>query len=166
MHLIGIFANRSKFEIMKHKLENKMNLKNIQLLNINMKNIENMKNISFETIVITNEINITDAENEKIFSKICNHCKYIIMNADIELYLPIQANNKINCITYGLNQKSTITISSVQEEKALIYIQREIKNIKGMEIEMGELSINLEEYQHVEIEILLAIYSIYLIYNE
>ncbi len=166
MHLIGIFANRSKFEIMKHKLENKMNLKNMQLLNINMKNIENMKNISFETIVITNEINITNIETEKILSKICNHCKYIIMNADIELYLPIQQNNKINCITYGLNQKSTITISSVQEEKALIYIQREIKNIKGMEIEMGELSINLEEYQHVEIEILLAIYSIYLIYHE
>lgn len=166
MHLIGIFANRSKFEIMKHKLENKMNLKNMQLLNINMKNIENMKNISFETIVITNEINITNTETEKILSKICNHCKYIIMNADIELYLPIQEDKKINCITYGLNQKSTITISSVQEEKALIYIQREIKNIKGMEIEMGELSINLEEYQHVEIEILLAIYSIYLIYHE
>ncbi len=166
MHLIGIFANRSKFETMKHKLENKMNLKNMQLLNINMKNIENMKNISFETIVITNEINITNTETEKILSKICNHCKYIIMNADIELYLPIQEDKKINCITYGLNQKSTITISSVQEEKALIYIQREIKNIKGMEIEMGELSINLEEYQHVEIEILLAIYSIYLIYHE
>ena len=166
MHLIGIFANRSKFEIMKHKLENKMNLKNMQLLNINMKNIENMKNISFETIVITNEINITNKESEKILSKICNHCKYIIMNADIELYLPIEENKKINCITYGLNQKSTITISSVQEEKALIYIQRGIKNMKGMEIDMGELSINLEEYQHVEIEILLAIYSIYLIYHE
>ncbi len=166
MHLIGIFANRSKFEIMKHKLENKMNLKNMQLLNINMKNIENMKNISFETIVITNEINITNAETEKIVSKICNNCKYIIMNADIELYLPIQENKKINCITYGLNQKSTITISSVQEEKALIYIQREIKNIEGIEIEMGELSINLEEYQHVEIEILLAICSIYLIYHK
>ena len=166
MHLIGIFANRSKFEIMKHKLENKMNLKNMQLLNINMKNIENMKNISFETIVITNEINISNIELKKIFSKICNQCKYIIMNADIELYLPIQEDKKINCITYGLNQKSTITISSVQEEKALIYIQREIKNIKGMKIEMGELSINLEEYQHVEIEILLAIYSIYLIYHE
>ena len=166
MHLIGIFANRSKFEIMKHKLENKMNLKNMQLLNINMKNIENMKNISFETIVITNEINITNAETEKIVSKICNNCKYIIRNADIELYLPIQENKKINCITYGLNQKSTITISSVQEEKALIYIQREIKNIEGIEIEMGELSINLEEYQHVEIEILLAICSIYLIYHK
>ena len=166
MHLIGIFANRSKFEIMKHKLENKMNLKNMQLLNINMKNIENMKNISFETIVITNEINITNAETEKIVSKICNNCKYIIMNADIELYLPIQENKKINCITYGLNQKSTITISSVQEEKALIYIQRKIKNIEGIEIEMGELSINLKEYQHVEIEILLAICSIYLIYHK
>ena len=166
MHLIGIFANRSKFEIMKYKLENKMNLKNMQLLNINMKNIENMKNISFETIVITNEINITNAETEKIVSKICNNCKYIIMNADIELYLPIQENKKINCITYGLNQKSTITISSVQEEKALIYIQRKIKNIEGIEIEMGELSINLKEYQHVEIEILLAICSIYLIYHK
>ena len=166
MHLIGIFANRSKFEIMKHKLKNRMNLKNMQLLNINMKNIENMKNISFETIVITNEINITNKESEKILSKMCNHCKYIIMNADIELYLPIEENKKINCITYGLNQKSTITISSVQEEKALIYIQRGIKNMKGMEIDMGELSINLEEYQHVEIEIILAIYSIYLIYRE
>ena len=82
MHLIGIFANRSKFETMKHKLENKMNLKNMQLLNINMKNIENMKNISFETIVITNEINITNTETEKILSKIKNNSYVIALAID------------------------------------------------------------------------------------
>ena len=165
MHFIGIFASHSKFEIIKQNLEKMMKRKDLQLININIKNIENMRNIMFETILIANEINMSNNESLNILSKICNNCKYIIINSDMCKNTKIEANKMINCITYGLNQKSTITISSIQEEKALIYIQRNIKNIEDDEIEMGEISINLEEYKHMETEDLLAIFSIYLVYS-
>ena len=165
MHFIGIFASHSKFEIIKQNLEKMMKRKDLQLININIKNIENMRNIMFETILIANEINMSNNESLNILSKICNNCKYIIINSDMCKNTKIEANKMINCITYGLNQKSTITISSIQEEKALIYIQRNIKNIEDDEIEMGEIYINLEEYKHMETEDLLAIFSIYLVYS-
>ena len=164
MHFIGIFANHSEFEIIKQNIMKRIKGKKLEILNINSKNIENMKNIVFETIVLCGKANIKDIYNN-ILSKICNHCKYIIMNADSYNDTKVVFNTKVNCITYGLNQKSTITISSVQEEKAILYIQRNIKNIEEKEIEMGEFSINLEDYKQISIETILAIFTIFLIYN-
>ena len=123
-----------------------------------------MKNIVFETIVLTCELNLTE-EKQEILNKICNNCKYVIINADIDINIKFKSKNLINYITYGVNPKSTITISSIQDEKAIIYVQRNIKNIDEKEIEMGEVSIDLKDYKHTEIEILLSIASIYLIYR-
>lgn len=164
MHFIGIFANNLTFEIIKVNILKKVRQKNLKMIHIQASNIENMRNISFETILIADKIDISN-EQKNWVNKLCNHCKYIIINSDMCAGLKMISNEKINCITYGLNQKSTITVSSIQNEKAIIYIQRNIKSIEQHEIEMGEVSINLKEYQNVKIENLLAIISIYLIYS-
>ena len=66
-----------------------------------------------------------------------------------------------------INHKSAIKsdISSIQEEKAIISIQRNIKNIEENEIEMGEASIELNKNRQINIENILAIYSVLLLYK-
>ena len=163
MYFIGIFANDLEYEIIKQHVKKMIKRKDLEIININSRNITNMKNIVFETIVLTCELNLTE-EKQEILNKICSNCKYVIINADIDINIKFKSKNLINYITYGVNPKSTITISSIQDEKAIIYVQRNIKNIDEKEIEMGEVSIDLQDYKHKEIEILLAIASIYLIY--
>ena len=163
MYFIGIFANNLEYEIIKQHVKKMVKRKDLEIININSRNITNMKNIVFETIILTCELNLTE-EKQEILNKICSNCKYVIINADIDINIKFKSKNLINYITYGVNPKSTITISSIQDEKAIIYVQRNIKNIDEKEIEMGEVSIDLQDYKHKEIEILLAIASIYLIY--
>lgn len=163
MYFIGIFANNLEYEIIKQHVKKMVKRKDLEIININSRNITNMKNIVFETIVLTCELNLTE-EKQEILNKICSNCKYVIINADIDINIKFKSKNLIKYITYGVNPKSTITISSIQDEKAIIYVQRNIKNIDKKEIEMGEVSIDLQDYKHKEIEILLAIASIYLIY--
>ena len=163
MYFIGIFANNLEYEIIKQHVKKMVKRKDLEIININSRNITNMKNIVFETIVLTCELNLTE-EKQEILNKICSNCKYVIINADIDINIKFKSKNLINYITYGVNPKSTITISSIQDEKAIIYVQRNIKNIDEKKIEMGEVSIDLQDYKHKEIEILLAIASIYLIY--
>ena len=163
MYFVGIFANNLEYEIIKQHVKKMVKRKDLEIININSRNITNMKNIVFETIVLTCELNLTE-EKQEILNKICSNCKYVIINADIDINIKFKSKNLINYITYGVNPKSTITISSIQDEKAIIYVQRNIKNIDEKEIEMGEVSIDLQDYKHKEIEILLAIASIYLIY--
>ena len=163
MYFIGIFANNLEYEIIKQHVKKMVKRKDLEIININSRNITNMKNIVFETIVLTCELNLTE-EKQEILNKICSNCKYVIINADIDINIKFKSKNLINYITYGVNPKSTINISSIQDEKAIIYVQRNIKNIDEKEIEMGEVSIDLQDYKHKEIEILLAIASIYLIY--
>ncbi len=164
MHFIGIFSSHLEFENIKENIQNQITQKNLQLIHITSRNIENMKNIMFETILLCDQLHINEDQKE-IFNKICSHCKYSIINTDIFNNTKIIAQKTSNCITYGLNQKSTITVSSIQEDKAIIYIQRNLKNIEGKEIEMGETCINLEGKKQISIETILAIVSISLIYN-
>ena len=165
MHFIGIFARNEVFQnIRKHAMK-MLKKTNLEFIHINANNIENMRNITFETIVLSNQINMSNIQKDFV-NQICNHCKYVIINSDICTGAKIVSDRMINCITYGLNQKSTITISSIQNDKAIIYLQRNIKNIEESEIEMGEISINLKEYEQVSIEDLLAIFSIYFIYKQ
>ncbi len=164
MHFIGIFGNHIEFESIKQNVMNLIQRKDLDFIHITSKNIENMRNIIFETIILCNKCNINDIQKD-ILNKICGNCKYIVMNADIFSNTKILSNKMSNCITYGLNQKSTITVSSIQEEKAIISIQRNIKNIEENEIEMGEASIELNKNRQINIENILAIYSVLLLYK-
>ncbi len=164
MHFIGIFSNHSEYEMIKQNLAKTVNKKDLKLIHITSKNIENMRNIVFETIVLCNQENIHERQKE-ILNKLCNHSTFIIVNADIFCNTKIIFNKKTNCISYGLNQKSTLTISSIQEDKAILSIQRNIKNLQNHTIEMGEIEIDLKQYKVNNIENILAFFTVYLIYS-
>ena len=165
MHFIGIFSNHSEYEMIKHNVTKMVNRKDLEWIHISSKNIENMKNIVFETIVLCYQENINDKQRD-ILNKLCSNCIFVVVNADAFCHTKMLSNKKINCISYGLNQKSTITISSVQEEKAILSIQRNINNLEQKMIEMGEISIDLKPYKTNHIESVLAIFTIYTIYNK
>ena len=165
MHFIGIFSNHSEFEMIKQNIIKIVKRKDLEIIHINSKNIENMKNIIFETIVLCNQEKMNHVQ-KNILNIICSNCMFIIVNADVFCNMEIISNKKTNCISYGLNQKSTITISSIQEDKAILSIQRNIRNLQQKVIEMGEISIDLEQYKRNNIENLLAIFTVYLIYGQ
>ena len=165
MHFIGIFSNYSEYELIKRNIINIVNRKDLELIHISSKNVENMKNIVFETIVLCNQENINDKQ-KNILNKLCSNCMFIIVNADVFCNTKIISNKKTNCISYGLNQKSTITISSIQEDKAILSIQRNINNLEQSTIEMGEMEIDVKQYKPNQIENILAIFTIYLIYSK
>lgn len=165
MHFIGIFSNYSEYELIKRNIIKIVNRKDLELIHISSKNVENMKNIVFETIVLCNQENINDKQ-KNILNKLCSNCMFIIVNADVFCNTKIISNKKTNCISYGLNQKSTITISSIQEDKAILSIQRNINNLEQSTIEMGEMEIDVKQYKPNQIENILAIFTIYLIYSK
>lgn len=165
MHFIGIFSNHSEYEMIKQNIIKIVNRKDLELIHISSKNIENMKNIVFETIVLCHQENINE-EQKSILNKLCSNCMFVIINADAFCNTRIISNTKTNCVSYGLNQKSTITISSIQEDKAILSIQRNINNLEQKTIEMGEIGIDLKQYQPSQIENLLVIFAIYLIYSK
>ena len=165
MHLIGIFSNYSEYEMIKQNIIKIMNRKDLELIHITSKNIENMKNIVFETLVLCNQEKINDMQ-KNILNKICSHCMFLVINADAFCNTKIISNTETNCISYGLNQKSTITISSMQEDKAIISIQRNMNNLQQKKIEMGEIVVDLKKYRQKNIETVLAIFTISLIYSE
>ena len=165
MHFIGIFSNYSEYEMIKQNIVKIVNRKDLELIHINSKNIENMKNIVFETIVLCHQENIND-EQKSILNKLCSNCMFIVVNADVFCKTKIICNKKTNCISYGLNQKSTITVSSIQEDKAILSIQRNINSLEKKTIEMGKMEIDVKQYRSNQIENLLAIFTIYLIYSK
>ena len=165
MHFIGIFSNHSEYELIKQNIIKIVNRKDLELIHINSKNIENMKNIVFETMVLCHQESLNE-EQKNILNKLCSNCVFIVVNADVFCNTKMIFNEKTNCISYGLNQKSTITISSLQEDKAILSIQRNINNLEQKTIEMGEKEIDVKQYKPNQIENILAIFTIYIIYNK
>ena len=164
MHFIGIFTDSRNFELIKGKLLKNLNSEKFNIININKNNIENFKHILFETIVFCNNTKISENYNS-IIEEICSNAKYIIINADEEIKINLLKYKKTNIITYGLNHKSTITISSVNDNSILISLQRNIENINKKVIEMGESLIKKEEKSILILHDLLVIFAILLIYN-
>ena len=129
------------------------------------KSIGNIKNIKFEIIIINSNLeNFTNEIN--IIEKLCSKSKYVIINTDINLQFEILNQDKTNIITYGLNQKADVTVSSITDANILIYLQKNILNRKNQIIEIGEKRIKISENERVMVYEILIIYIIYLInYN-
>ena len=137
MAFIGVIAESKNEMQIKRILDNSLNSPHKQhtIIAINDKNIENIKNIRFETILITSIDNIT---NKQIINHLLKNSHYLILSADIDSKdLELNSNIKLNVITFGFNQKSTITASSV-EDGLMICIQRKIYDVSGNLIEPQE----------------------------
>lgn len=140
MAFIGIITSNKNEEALKRAVvdglkgsETKHNV-----IIINEENIDNMKHIKFNSIIMNKENNIK--ENRKIVLKqILKNAKYLIINSDIHTKLDMVANINIAVITFGYNLKATVTASSVNEEKILLCIQRNIKIDNKTNVEPKEM---------------------------
>ena len=110
MIFIGIMSECKSYENIKEKLKNE----DINLIHINKKSIKNIKNIKFETLII--DTNLEDFQQEKeIIEQICNNAKYVFINTDLNIENNLEVKAKKEIITYGLNQKATVTVSSIKD---------------------------------------------------
>lgn len=157
MTFIGFAAKREDEANFKTALEK--HLKEIGrkaiVVAINEKSINNIKNIHFETIIVDRNI--------KGLNQILKNTKYLILNAD-SVNTNQFHNMNLTVITYGFSNKSTITASSIEEEKVLICLQRGINSSKNTPIEPQEISLNKiesekNEYLYMIIGTIMLIYS-------
>ena len=155
MFFIGVITNQKNELYMKDKLSKILPVENI--IFINEKNIINIKNIKFETIVIDTKIN-----NKIELRKIISNSKYLILNSDIKIDLEAIRNLNLIVITYGFNNKTTFTVSSIAENNIIICLQRIILNKKGEEIEPQEYELemveNVEKYAIISSKIVDILY--------
>lgn len=165
MYFIGIISNNKSFEkIRKKVLENIKHIK-MNIINVTIQNIENIQNVKFTTIVI--DENLDKFKNKaEYLQKICINSKYVLLNADIELKTDILKNEKVSLITYGLNQKATVTVSSMADSAISIYIQRNMNDIKKRLIGVEEKHIKLKTDESIKVYEILIIYIILKIYEE
>ena len=156
MFFVGVVTNQKNELYMKNKLCKVMPVENI--IFITEKNITNIKNIQFETIVIDAKIN-----NKTEIRKIVANSKYVILNSDIDANVEMMNDLKLTVFTYGFNNKSTFTVSSIQEKNMIICLQRIILNKRKRIIEPQEYEIEIEEnidkYAIIATEILTLLYS-------
>lgn len=156
MFFVGFITNQKNESYIKNKLSKVLPPENI--IFITDKNISNVKNIKFETIVIDSKIN-----NKVELRKILSTSKYVILNFDVEMNLEVINDLNLTVITYGFNNKSTFTVSSITENSIIICLQRIIFNQEGVEIEPQEYQFkideNIEKYAIIASEILIVLYS-------
>ena len=161
MSFIGIVASKKFFENVKNKILEEFEEKNFSFILINLRSIENVKNIKFEIIII--EDNLEKFKNYKeALKKICRTAKYLVINTDINPNKKIKENQ----ITYGLNQKAIVTISSISDTDILIYCQKSFKNKENKQILIEERRIKKQEKVKLRTYEILTIYIIFQIYNK
>ena len=164
MPFVGIIAKESESNFIKNEVLKNSSLK-FEFVNINRKSVQNVKNIRFETIIINNEI--SDFLNvSKYLEELIINAKYIIVNSDIIKNINILKQYNSNIITYGLNQKAMITISSIKNENILIFIQNKLKNINNDEIEEQEVNVKINKNSLKKVSNSMAIFTILLIYGD
>lgn len=165
MSFIGIVANKKCFENVKQKITEEEKDETINFIQINVRSIENVKNIKFETIII--EDNLDKFKNNKeILEKILDKAQYLIINTDKNMQKEEIMEKQANIVTYGLNQKATVTVSSISDTDILIYWQKNIQNKQGCKIEIEERRIKRKEKRTLKTYEILIIYTIFNIYHK
>ena len=138
MPLIGIVAKKKDIQMIKKGIQGK----SIDIIEINKQSIKNLKNIKFNEVVFLQDIELEEQEY-KYMNEIISKSKYLILTGDIELGVlkKLDIQKTIKLITFGFNSKATITISSVNEEKVIVCLQRNIEKENGEILENQEKQI-------------------------
>ena len=162
MPLVGIIAKKKDIQAIRKELQNK----EIEFIEITQKSVKNIKNINFEEIIINEDIILTEDEYEYM-STILSKVKYLIINGDvdIEILIKIKLESPVKMITYGFNSKSTVTISSVKEDKILVCMQRDIEKSDGKIVETQEKNIYLDEPKNKKVYNKLVIFILSELHN-
>lgn len=141
MSIIGIIASEKQANQMRKEIKEALEK---ELISINYKSIENIKNVKFE-IVIIQELQGKLKEKQEYLKELLKETKYLLLNADITINEEVFEGVNVKILTYGLKQKATVTVSSIEENQIIISIQRAFKNIKGKMISQQEIPINLKK---------------------
>jgi len=127
------------------------------IIAINEKNIENMKNIKFDILIM--DANVIG--NTSTVQRVILNAKLVIINTDLDINLKCVKNLQLRIISYGLNSKSTVTVSSVNEDVILVSVQRSVKTLKDNIIEPQEIKIMPQIcHNNLHLSMILAIFSI------
>lgn len=164
MPFIGIISKECDSNFIRNEILKNTDSK-LEIFNINNRNIENIKNIRFETIVINDSINKL-LENSKYLEEIIRNAKYLVINTDVVKDISILGGVNKNIITYGLNQKAIITISSVEDEDIMICIQKSFKDINEKDIEEQEFNIKITKNNLKKLCNTLSIFTVLSIYGK
>ena len=161
MTFVGIISDNKSFQILKENIDTQ----DYNLIQINNKSIENIKNIKFEIIIINKELKSLE-EKKLIIDFLCTNSKYILLNTDLNKELNFSQKCKEKIITFGLNHKATVTISSITESSILVYLQRNVKDKNDKLIEVGEKQVKINKDNKIKVYEILIIYIISIINNE
>lgn len=167
MAFIGVIAESKNEMQIKKIISKKLNSENKEhtVITINSKSIDNIKNIRFETILV---ISLEELSKKySMINEILKNAKYLVINSDIdENNLEFINNTKVNAITFGFNQKATITASSV-EDNLMLCIQRKIIDVNRNSLEPQEIEVkNNNEKLSNSSHNAMGIASILLIYGK
>jgi len=159
MAFIGIVTEpKTELQIrqnLKRELE-RINVKKTILM-INKNSIKNLFNIKFDYLILDKNV---FSNNDDLVKIILNSTR-IIVNADFEENLDAIKNLKLNVISYGMNSKATLTLSSVSDDGILLSLQRGVKNINKDLVEPQEIKITGKTYgKTLYIDMILAIFLI------
>lgn len=158
MAFIGVITNQKNEEYIKRILCRNLQT-NHMILFISDKNIDNMKNIKFETIMIDKNI-----KSKKELKTMISNSKYLILNSDLNPELDVLENLNLTIITYGFNNKATLSISSISENSIMICLQRIVKTVEEKKYEPQEFEINKPE--SMEVNSLIGTIGILLTYGK
>ena len=161
MTFIGIISDNKSFD----KIKEGITLENMKLIHINNKSIDNIKNIKFEIIIINKELKSFE-EKRFIIDTLCMNSKYIVINTDLNKEFNFGQKCKDKIITFGLNHKATVTVSSITESSILVYLQRNIKDKNDKLIEVGEKQVKINKDNKIKVYEILIIYIISMLNNE
>lgn len=138
MSLIGILTEPKNKAYLKEEVK-KRRLGDVFFLTENT--IQNMHNVKFDIFLLGKKV----TKNQELVREIAKRTDYFILNSDIKENLQLLENLDLKIITYGYNQKATITTSSVEENKVILCLQRGIKNIYEEGIEPQEIKLEAEK---------------------
>lgn len=162
MSFIGIITDKKNENDIENYIHYNFNKKNIKenVIIINNKNINNIKNIKFDSLLINKKL----TGKTDVIKKILSNSKNIIVNSDIDTGLNKLGGMNLNIITYGFNPKSTVTASSLENDDALICLQRNIKNINNDILEPQEIKVK-KTHQNNNPYIIMSVETLTLLYD-
>ena len=164
MPFIGIISKENDINYIKNIINKNAIKSKFEVININKKSIENIKNIKFDILVICENIEKMLKESSYLEDIIKKSC-YLVINSDIKENFSLLKDIEANIITYGFNAKSTITISSIKDDKLMLCLQRSIKGIFSI-IEEQEFNIEIKRNNVNKLYNILVIFAILAIYGE
>jgi len=161
MTFVGIISDNKSFQVLKENI----GTQDINLIQINNKSIDNIKNIKFEMIIINKELKSLE-EKKLIIDTLCMNSKYILLNTDLNKEFNFGQKCKEKIITFGLNHKATVTVSSITESSILVYLQRNVKDKNDKLIEVGEKQVKINKDNKIKVYEILIIYIFLILNNE